>query len=301
MRQIPGAPALSAFRLSKLLTKLAAREPGVQALDARFVHFIDVSRALRAHEERILESLLTYGPHLEARAQEDGERVWVVPRSGTISPWSSKATDIAHVCGLAAVRRIERGVEYRLLLAQPLGPERLAQLSVLLCDRMTEMALFDAAHAARLFTTEEPRPVRRIAVGEGPAALQRANRELGLALSSDEMAYLLAHYARLGRDPTDVELMMFAQANSEHCRHKIFNAEWRIDGQPRAESLFAMIRHTYGQAPRGILSAYRDNAAVIEGPQARRYFADPGSSVYAAHAEPIDILMKVETHNHPTA
>ena len=301
MLQLPGAPALSAFRLSKLQARLRALEPGVRGLDSRFVHFIDAARSLTPQQERILRTLLTYGPHLQPLAEEPGERLWVVPRAGTISSWSSKATDIAHVCGLHAVHRIERGIEYRVFTAQPLGPERLAQLAAVLFDRMTEMPLFNPAHAVRLFEHQQPRPLRRIALDGGVAALKRANRELGLALSSDEVDYLLAHFARLGRDPTDVELMMFAQANSEHCRHKIFNADWVIDGERRSESLFAMIRHTYARAPQGILSAYRDNAAVIEGAGAIRYFADAGSRIYAGHSEPADILMKVETHNHPTA
>lgn len=301
MLQLPGAPALSAFRLAKLLAKLVALESGVRGLDSRFVHFIDLAQSLTPQQEQILRTLLTYGPHLEPLAEQPGERLWVVPRAGTISSWSSKATDIAHVCGLHTIRRIERGIEYRVFTAQPLGPERLAQLANVLFDRMTEMPLFNAAHAVRLFEHQPPRPLRRIALDGGVAALQHANRELGLALSTDEIEYLLAHFARLRRDPTDVELMMFAQANSEHCRHKIFNADWVIDGEPRSESLFAMIRHTYACSPQGILSAYRDNAAVIEGAEAMRYFADPGSRVYAGHSEPADILMKVETHNHPTA
>jgi phosphoribosylformylglycinamidine synthase len=221
----------------------------------------------------------------------------VVPRTGTISSWSSKATDIAHVCGLTAVRRIERGIEYRLLDTRPLGPERLAAIAPVLFDRMTEMVLFNPEHAQRLFEHTAPKPLVHI----DRSTLEAANRELGLALSADEIDYLVTHFKRLGRDPTDVELMMFAQANSEHCRHKIFNAEWIIDGQKRAESLFAMIRYTHARSPSGVLSAYRDNAAVIEGTRGIRYFPQPGTGIYGGVEEPIDILMKVETHNHPTA
>src|SRR5215469_11401456 len=298
--QLPGAPALSAFRLAKLLARLVALEPAVRALDSRFVHFVDLERPLAAAELGILERLLTYGPRIEAALQEgEGEPLIVVPRPGTVSPWSSKATDIAQVCGLQAVRRIERGIVYRVLASKPLGRARLLELAPALLDRMTEAPLFDSAEAETLFGHAQPRPLVRVPMG--PGALERANRELGLALSMDEIEYLQSSFQRLGRDPTDVELMMFAQANSEHCRHKIFNASWIIDGREREESLFAMIRYTHSRNPRGVLSAYRDNAAVIEGSAGTRYFPDPESGIYRASVEPIDILIKVETHNHPTA
>ena len=302
MLQIPGAPALSAFRIAKLLGRLGALEPTVTALAARFMHFAELAQPLSAPEREVLAQLLTYGPRPEAPAEAGaGECVLVVPRSGTISPWSSKATDIARVCGLAGVRRIERGIEYRVRATRPLGSERLARLAPVLIDRMTEMALLDGAQAARLFEHSPPRPLARVSLSGGRAALESADRALGLALSSDEIDYLMASFALLARDPSDVELMMFAQANSEHCRHKIFNARWIIDGQARAESLFAMIRYTHERNPAGVLSAYRDNAAVIAGTTGARYFPDPHGGVYRASTEPIDILMKVETHNHPTA
>ena len=301
MLQIPGTPALSAFRIAKLLSRLQALEPGVAVLESRFVHFADLERPLAAAEREVLEGLLTYGPRVESSAGRGGESLLVVPRAGTISPWSSKATDIARVCGLDAVRRIERGILYTLHSAQLLGPERLTALAPVLFDRMTEMVLFDPAQAERLFGQAPPQPLSRIPLAAGVAALEAANRELGLALSADEIDYLLTSFRRLGRDPSDVELMMFAQANSEHCRHKIFNADWIIDGSKRDESLFAMIRYTHGRSPGGVLSAYRDNAAVIEGNIGTRYFADPYSHIYRGSVEPIDILMKVETHNHPTA
>ena len=302
MLQIPGAPALSAFRIAKLLGRLGALEPTVTALAARFMHFAELAQPLSAPEREVLAQLLTYGPRPEAPAEAGaGECVLVVPRSGTISPWSSKATDIARVCGLAGVRRIERGIEYRVRATRPLGSERLARLAPVLIDRMTEMALLDGAQAARLFEHSPPRPLARVSLTGGRAALESADRALGLALSRDEIDYLLESFALLARDPSDVELMMFAQANSEHCRHKIFNARWIIDGQARAESLFAMIRYTHERNPAGVLSAYRDNAAVIAGTTGARYFPDPHGGVYRASTEPIDILMKVETHNHPTA
>ncbi len=297
MLQLPGARALSAFRIAKLLARLATLEPAVRSLEARFIHFVDTARPLEAAERQILQRLLTYGPRDDGVASDaDSDALLIVPREGTISPWSSKATDIAHVCGLTAIRRIERGIEYRLLDA-PLGPERLAALAPVLFDRMTEMVLFNPEHAQRLFGHTAPKPLVQV----NRDALESANRELGLALSADEIGYLVDNFQRLGRQPTDVELMMFAQANSEHCRHKIFNADWIIDGRKRDESLFAMIRYTHARNPTGVLSAYRDNAAVIEGTRGTRYFPDPRTGIYGGVEEPIDILMKVETHNHPTA
>src|SRR6516225_4405385 len=259
MLQLAGPAALSAFRLAKLLERLRALEPTVAELAARFVHFVDLAEPLSPQQQEILRQLLSYGPTLPLAPDEHGERVLVVPRAGTISPWSSKATDIAQVCGLAAVRRIERGIAYRLRATAPLGAGRLRLVAAVLFDRMTEEVLLDPAHAARLFEHAPPRPANRVPLGGGRAALEAADRRLGLALSADEMDYLLESFAHLERDPTDVELMMFAQANSEHCRHKIFNANWIIDGQPRAESLFAMIRYTHARNPSGVLSAYRDN------------------------------------------
>src|ERR1700733_12742834 len=301
MLQLAGPPALSAFRIAKLLDRLTALEPAVSGLEARFRHFVDLAQQLSEPERDVLAQLLSYGPRRAAPADAPGECVLVVPRAGTISPWSSKASDIAHVCGLGKVRRIERGIAYRLQAARPLGGERLAQLATVLHDRMTEDALLDEAQVARLFSHAPPRPLTRISLAAGRVALEEADRTLGLALSAEEMDYLLESFRRLGREPTDVELMMFAQANSEHCRHKIFNAHWVIDGQPQDESLFAMIRYTHARNPAGVLSAYRDNAAVIEGSPGERYFPDPASGIYRASAEPIDILIKVETHNHPTA
>jgi phosphoribosylformylglycinamidine synthase len=302
MLQLTGPPALSAFRIVKLLERLRGLEPAIARLEARFVHFIDLTRPLGAGEQAILVQLLTYGPRLpEAADIPDDERLLVVPRLGTISPWSSKATDIAQVCGLGAVRRIERGILYRFAAAPALGAQRLSRVAPVLFDRMTEEVLLDPAQAARLFEHTAPRPALRIPLAGGRAALEEADRRLGLALSGDEMDYLLQSFARLKRDPTDAELMMFAQVNSEHSRHKIFNARWIIDGRPRDESLFDMIRYTHAVSPAGVLSAYRDNAAVISGSAGERYFPDPATGIYGGVIEPIDILMKVETHNHPTA
>jgi phosphoribosylformylglycinamidine synthase len=302
MIELPGALAVSDFRIAKLRPALEKRHPGLGSIHARFMHFVDLERDLDAGERALLGRLLTYGPREpEGVAKSSGTEVIVVPRFGTISPWSSKATDIARVCGLEAVRRIERGIAWTLGTRGTLSAEELRSLATPLFDRMTETVLLDRAEAARLFQHEETRPLRTVSLATGRDALVKANVELGLALSDDEIDYLVKNFTALGRDPTDVELMMFAQANSEHCRHKIFNADWIIDGQKQPKSLFAMIRNTHAKNPRGVLSAYRDNAAVIEGPLGKRYFPNPENDVYGAVDEPIDILMKVETHNHPTA
>jgi phosphoribosylformylglycinamidine synthase len=307
-----GSPALSGFRTHKLLAGL--RLPVVIGVETRWIHLVDVSSELTAEDARRLEALLTYGPRAESSASADHaghpvghpvghvESLWVFPRPGTISPWASKATDIAHVCGLTAVRRIERGIEFRFACERALSESERAAVVAATHDRMTEAVFTDLSQTDVLFVTEAPRPLVSVPLRGDRNALVTANRELGLALSDDEIDYLLEAFAKLGREPTDVELMMFAQANSEHCRHKIFNADWIIDGEPRRKSLFSMIRNTHAKSPQGVLSAYRDNASVIEGaPAGRRWFVDPASGVYRAHVEPIDILMKVETHNHPTA
>jgi phosphoribosylformylglycinamidine synthase len=306
--RVRGAPALSGFRLRKLLDRLRGSVGSVEWVEAHHIHFLDLARELRDDERGTLLALLRYGSRSAAPGDASsveptaGLPLWVIPRPGTISPWASKATDIAHVCGLDAVRRIERGVEYRIGSRVSLDAAAVSVLMPLLHDRMTETVIEDVGQAARLFSVEAPRPLRRVSLATGRAALETANAELGLALSADEIDYLLEAFRSLGRDPSDVELMMFAQANSEHCRHKIFNADWVIDGTVRTKSLFAMIRNTHARAPQGVLSAYRDNAAVIEGvPFGRRWFPDPASGVYSARVEPIDILLKVETHNHPTA
>src|SRR5262245_23082072 len=302
MLTLTGAPALSPLRITNLLAPLHPSHPGITGLSSQFVHFVDVERALDAAETGLLGKLLTYGPRVEGDAGgSGGEEIIVVPRAGTISSWSSKATDIAQVCGLGSVRRIERGISYRITASQPLGRERLQKLIAPLFDRMTEMVLFSANDAEKLFEHTQPKQLDRVSISAGRDALVRANKDLGLALSGDEIDYLLENFQKLGRDPSDVELMMFAQANSEHCRHKIFNASWVIDGQAQDKSLFAMIRNTHAKSPRGVLSAYKDNAAVMEGCEGVRYFPDVKTGVYRGVSEPIDILMKVETHNHPTA
>ncbi len=299
MLQITGGPATSDFRLAKLLEQLRAREPAIRGLTAHFTHLVDLAGSLGVEQERVLRALLTYGPRYAATGTPLGQLLLVVPRPGTTSPWSTKATEIARVCGLGPVVRIERGIEFRLDAQALLLPARLRELAALLHDRMTEAVLLEGEDAGRLFAHPAPRPLR--SVPRDADSLARANREMGLALSDDEVEYLASSFARLGRDPTDVELMMFAQANSEHCRHKIFNATFVIDGVEQPKSLFSMIRNTHALAPQGVLSAYRDNASVIEGSTAIRYFPDPSTGVYGGQREAVDILMKVETHNHPTA
>jgi phosphoribosylformylglycinamidine synthase len=300
MLHLTGAPALSAHRRRRLLARLRERDASIGEVYAEWVHFADLSAPLGEDERERLERLLRYGPRRE-REDAAGELLLVVPRIGTISPWSSKATDIARICGLDKVRRLERGTAYWVRTASAESGLR-ARIAPVLHDRMTEQVLADFDSAARLFVRAEPAPLERIDVlGGGREALVRADRELGLALASDEIDYLTESFRALGRNPTDVELMMFAQANSEHCRHKIFNAEWIVDGEPQPRSLFQMIRNTTECSPDGVLSAYRDNAAVIEGFEGGRFFCDPESNLYAPHREPVHVLMKVETHNHPTA
>ena len=310
MLTLLGSVALSDFRQQKLLSNLRAIDAGVQSVSARFAHFVQARRELNAAERAVLDALLTYGPRAEKTAAhvsgaeaglKNGRLILVVPRPGTISPWSSKATDIAHVCGLSCVERIERGVAY-VIAGASLDEGAAARLAPALYDRMTESPLYAYDEAQVLFAHGEPRRMRSVDVlMNGRAALVQANADMGLALSDDEIDYLVDNFRKLQRNPNDIELMMFAQANSEHCRHKIFNAEWIIDGEQQAKSLFAMIRNTHARNPEGVLSAYRDNAAVIEGWPGQRWFPDPATRAYARHAEPIDILMKVETHNHPTA
>jgi phosphoribosylformylglycinamidine synthase len=306
MLTLPGAPALSEFRLTKLLSALRAHHPNFRGLTARFMHFVQIARPLTPPETALLERLLSPDSPSPDSPDRDAsgaaQAIIVIPRQGTISPWSSKATDIAQVCGLAAVRRIERGIEYRLLTTGALDAGELRTSAALLYDRMTETAVLDLEQVASLSLTQAPRGLESIPLlSLGRTALIEANERLGLALSQDEITYLESSFTGLARNPTDVELMMFAQANSEHCRHKIFNAQWIIDGRAMPNTLMAMIRNTHARAPEGVLSAYSDNAAVMEGNHGARWFASPQTHRYGASREPIDILMKVETHNHPTA
>ncbi len=295
-----GRNALSPFRVNNLLADPAATR--ITGLAADFWHFVETARALSAPERATLDRLLIYGPQGAAHS-DNGELLLVTPRPGTISPWASKATDIAHSCGLDAVARIERGIAYRIVTRDgaPLADNQRAQLLPKIHDRMTESVLLTLDAAQCLFTHVKPQPLSLIdLLGRGRGALVAANVELGLALSDDEIDYLTDSFHRVGRNPTDVELMMFAQANSEHCRHKIFNADWIVDGVRQPQSLFAMVRHTHAINPQRTVVAYADNAAIMEGGSTRRFYPD-ANGLYAAHDETTHILMKVETHNHPTA
>ncbi|HEX6007184.1 MAG TPA: phosphoribosylformylglycinamidine synthase, partial [Burkholderiales bacterium] len=295
--RLRGRSALSAFRLQKLLQKVAAAVSGIN-LDAEYWHFVALRAELSRSERERLERLLTYGPSATP-ARSEGTLCLVVPRIGTISPWSSKATDIAHHCGLGQVERIERGIAY--WIDRTLSDAEKTALAALIHDRMTETVLDSFDHVPRLFQHVAPQPLKTVdLMRDGQAALERANRDMGLALSPDEIAYLGEHFSRAGRNPTDVELMMFAQANSEHCRHKIFNADWVIDGQAQEQSLFGMIRTTHEKHPRGTVVAYADNAAVMEGATVARFYPR-ADGTYRFSDETTHILMKVETHNHPTA
>ncbi len=292
---LEGSAALSKARLARRLEAVRAASPSVEALSARYVHFVETDGELSGAERAVLDQLLTYGPR-ESQADVGGERFWVVPRLGTVSPWSSKATDIAHTSGLARVRRIERGIRWSVAGSAD------ASVRAILHDRMTEAVLDREEDARLLFAESAPQPLATVPVlANGRRALEEANRTLGLALAEDEIDYLADAFRAMQRDPTDVELMMFAQANSEHCRHKIFNASFVVDGAPQDGSLFAMIRNTTAQSPAGVLSAYKDNAAVFRGPVGKRFFPDPRTNVYGVHEEPVHVLAKVETHNHPTA
>jgi phosphoribosylformylglycinamidine synthase len=303
MLHMRGSPALSEFRLEKLLSQLQDVTADIRGVAADYLHVVELEEALSDAEQAILEKLLTYGPARPERTAE-GVTLTVVPRPGTISPWSSKATDIVHNCGLETVVRVERGIVYTLDMAigATLPDAHCNAILPLLHDRMTEAVLFDINDSDDLFRHAEPAPFETVdVIGGGRAALESANSDLGLALSPDEIDYLTENFTALGRNPADVELMMFAQANSEHCRHKIFNADWVIDGRPQEHSLFGMIRESYRASPDGILSAYSDNAAVTRGYRVKRFFPDAGTHEYTPHHEPAHLVMKVETHNHPTA
>ncbi|MDJ0877221.1 MAG: phosphoribosylformylglycinamidine synthase [Halieaceae bacterium] len=298
MITLPGAPALSDFRLQKLKAQLTQLHPDIGALSARFMHFVDYDGVIDDADLAVLERLLEYGPR-HTDSPDLGTLFLVVPRIGTRSPWSSKATDIAHGCGLEKLRRIERGIAYRVELPEGAQPD---VVGALLHDRMVETVLSEADAAAGLFAQHTPGQMGSVDVLTGGRdALASANVELGLALAEDEIDYLVESFQGLARNPTDVELMMFAQANSEHCRHKIFNATWTIDGEQQDHSLFQMIRNTHAQGGEGVLSAYSDNAAVVQGHRAGRFFPAADSAEYGYSQEAIHLLMKVETHNHPTA
>src|SRR5574343_1202011 len=303
-----GGDALGLFRAQQLLPRLQAVSDKITGVHARFVHLVDTDAPLDAAQTAAWAALLTYGEPYDG--PQDGPLVVVTPRVGTVSPWASKATDIARNCGFA-VKRVERTTEYRLVLKSGLlGQAQLTagqwqQVAALVHDRMTESALATREQANGLFTEVAASPMDHVDVlGGGRGALEAANKTWGLALADDEIDYLVNAFIGLGRNPTDVELMMFAQANSEHCRHKIFNAQFTIDGVAQDKSLFAMIRNTHQLAPQHTVVAYSDNASVMEGGPIERFVAQAGgdtSPAYAKAAVTQHGLMKGETHNHPTA
>ena len=310
---LAGGNALSSFRAQQLQPALEAIHPKITAIAARFVHLVVTDAPPSAAEQERLAALLTYGDPYAG--PQDGAAIVVTPRLGTLSPWASKATDIARNCGIA-IRRVERITEYRITLkagllgkAPELTAEQMAQVAALLHDRMTESVVADRSAAAALFTELQPAPMEHVDVlAGGRAALEAANTRFGLALADDEIDYLVNAFNGLKRNPTDVELMMFAQANSEHCRHKIFNAEFTIDGVAQDKSLFGMIRNTHQLAPQHTVVAYSDNASIMEGHQVERFVAKMASgadgssaSSYQKSSAMQHVLMKVETHNHPTA
>ena len=314
LRFFNGGNAVSDFKVRQLLPRLQAVSDKITGLSARFVHLASFDAQPDVATLERLGLLLSYGePATEAfkaAEQAGAPSLYVLPRLGTVSPWASKATDIAHNCGLT-LHRVERLVEFRiglksgLLGKSSLSEEQLRAVADLLHDRMTESATTERSQAEALFTELHPAPMEHVDVlGGGRAALEKANTDWGLALADDEIDYLVKAFSGLQRNPTDVELMMFAQANSEHCRHKIFNAQFTIDGVAQEKSLFGMIRHTHQMSPQHTVVAYSDNASIMEGHQLERFVARVGgnaSPAYQAEAAQHHILMKVETHNHPTA
>jgi len=296
-----GASAQSDFRLHHLLEQVRASAPSVSGIQSRFVYFLDINTEPTSSELDQLHSLLEISSDQNSAYTTS---VWVYPRAGTISPWSSKATDIIHNCGLQSVNRVERAIEYELAgfdVSRLSSSGLPMDVTLPLHDRMIESVSLDKPDEQSLFVNQQPAPLTRIGLLDGGrAALVEANHTLGLALSEDEIDYLHDNFSKLNRDPSDAELMMFAQANSEHCRHKIFNASWTLDGKSREHSLFGMIRNTHKVSPQGVLSAYHDNAAVIEGYEAQRWLPNSDAH-YQIYSEPTHIQIKVETHNHPTA
>ncbi len=297
-----GNAALTPFRLARKLQELRQDNPEITGLEAEFVYFVDSESVLNDIEKAQLADILLDGP-VSATAT-GAPTLLVTPRPGTISPWSTKATDILHNCGLGKILRVERGIAWYLELAdgQPPGEKIRSRVAPLLHDRMVEAVLENLAAGDSLFIHASPTPLTTVDVlEEGDEALWQANQNLGLALSADEIAYLTESFTRLRRNPNDIELMMFAQANSEHCRHKVFNSSWVIDGVAQESSLFDMIRNTHRLHPGRVLSAYKDNSAVISGWQSPQFHRDLDTRKYSYKDGEAAILMKVETHNHPTA
>lgn len=296
---VAGAPAHSSFKQTQLLTRLASIS-SVQSIESQWVYLFD--QTLNEQQQQSALQLLNDGASFEVRqAASDEVQILVTPRVGTISPWSSKATDIFANCN-TPVHRLERGVLFTLKGISEISNE----VKQILHDRMTESVFNKIDDATALFSETEPKPLNSIDIlGQGKDALVKANSEFGFALSDEEIDYLTAAFNKMGRNPHDIELMMFAQANSEHCRHKIFGSEWTIDGEKQPLSLFQMIKNTYKESPTDVLSAYKDNASVIVGFDTQRFYPKKdeatGHHIYKYKSQAAHILMKVETHNHPTA
>ncbi len=304
MLRLRGSQAYSNFRIRKLLASVQAVLPTVQSIDTEFQHLIKLDsgfQTLNDSDLATLERLLTYGPTM-SQVEHQGQRLFVLPRFGTISPWSTKASDIVAHCGLEKVVRVERGIGFYINASTELDADAMSTIAAMVHDPMTESVVTDISDAQSLFREEAPQPLFEVPLmSEGKKALELANTELGLALSDEEIDYLITEYQALEKNPTDVELMMFAQVNSEHCRHKIFNADWIVDGESKEHSLFRMIRETHMQNSKGTLVAYSDNSSVLAGSHGERFFPNPETNEYQGHSENIHILCKVETHNHPTA
>lgn len=299
---LSGERALSQFRSDKLLNNINKIVPKVEDVSVFYNYFVDLESQPNEEELKKLKVLLN--SINQADSSENCTDFWVIPRKGTRSPWSTKATEVAQNCGLSKIRRIERGVRFRFLAtdSQQWSEAQCAAIQALLYDPMIQQIFTSQPDATQLFANHHAQPLSSVPIlAQGADALVQANSQLGLGLPEDELQYLVNSFTGLQRDPTDAELMMFAQVNSEHCRHKIFNAEWTIDGVSQDHTLFGMIRHTHQQSPEGVLSAYSDNGAVIEGHRGIRFYADVYSGHYKEWQEPIDIVIKVETHNHPTA
>ncbi|MDY7025456.1 MAG: phosphoribosylformylglycinamidine synthase [Pseudomonadota bacterium] len=303
MQVLTGASALTPFSHQKLSQKIQAIAPQVTAIASQFVHFVDAPAPLAQQQVEQANALLNYGEAFEAPEETvRAELFLVLPRFGTISPWSSKATDIFHNTGLTQVSRVERGEAVYVWYSAAISDEQRDAIRDLIHDRMTQVVVRTLAEADHLFISQAPEALKTVDImAQGRPALEQANNAWGLALAEDEIDYLVDQFTQLGRNPTDAELMMFAQANSEHCRHKIFNASWTVDGEAQPKSLFKMIKNTFETHPNGVLSAYKDNAAVFTGNVAERFYPDYASHQYHMHEEDVHILCKVETHNHPTA
>ncbi len=301
-----GSAALSQFRIEKIQNSLGQTSPNISHIYAEFYHFVWGEGEIDSKQQSTLEQILTYGPKMQAE-EPKGQLFLVTPRLGTISPWASRATDIVQHCGLPEIKRVERGIAYYVQTKnnQPLNEAERKQLLPLVHDRMTETVFSDLNDAAKLYHTDTPAPLSTVDIMQGgKQELNKANSELGLALSPDEVDYLFDNYLKMGRNPTDVELMMFAQANSEHCRHKIFNADWVIDGKEQTMSLFGMIRNTHKLNPGNTVVAYSDNSSIVAGSkngETTKRFYPTDNGTYSYKEEEMHYLMKVETHNHPTA